>query len=216
MDDIISQCLGNRWAMFYTPSINIDQITSIQTLEQSIYVVNQHLLTQGRNFFTWPQGMRNEVARVVRINWMYQNLQQEPMRKPILTHYENSKYYVDCGDTRLMSLRLLNGTAQVSMLTTCCLDDIDLFESWTRITNTPELVSVTGFDKTTYQVFATPGTNWCFNWMEIGDHTTGHHLHDVIQRLDMLQNYINSQPEDFKFTKEWFKLSIDWASYRSS
>jgi hypothetical protein len=214
MNDIIVDCLGHRWAMFYKHNISIDQLTSIQTLEQSISTVNQQLVITGQNLLTWSAGMQDEVARLMRVNWMYQNLQREPVRKPILTHYQNNKFLVDCGDTRLMSLRLHDSCSTVGVLVTCALDELCLFRDWTRIYNSQQLVEITGFDKQTYQVFATPAKDWCFYWMEIGDHTTTHHLHDTMQRLDMIQNYINQQPTNFKFTKEWFKILIDWARYQ--
>ena len=180
MSDIINNCLGNRWAMFYTPSMSIDQLNSLQSLDNSINLVNQNLQDHGKQLTHWNGGMQDEITRLLWVNWIYQRLLLEPIRKPILTHYQDKNFYVDCGDTRLMSLRLYNPKTTVQVLTTCSLDQVDRFKSWTRIYNSQDLKQVTGFSQDAC-VLATPAQNWCFYWLEIGDQTTAHHLHDVNQ-----------------------------------
>lgn len=215
MTDIITDCLGTRWAMFYVRQMPIDKLTSMQTLEKSIDLVNQNLNSLGRNLSIWPAGMQDEICRLLWVNWIYQRLNIEPIRKPIITHFRHGQYYVDCGDTRLMSLRLYNSNTQVPIIVTCSIADIDQFSTCTRIHNTNELKTVCGFGQDAC-VMATPAEDWCLYWLEIGDHSTAHHLHDINQRLSMMQQYISLQPFNFQFTKEWITSSIDWTDYQSN
>lgn len=213
MPDIISQYLKTRWSMFYTPHMPIKQLTSIQTLDNSIALVNQTIDQAGKQLSKWPAGMQDEICRLLWVNWIYSRLDVEPIRKPVLTHYADNKFYVDCGDTRIMSLKLHNPQAQVQVVVTCDTKDQDRFNTWTRINNSDELRSVTGFGPDAV-VLATPAQDWCLYWLEIGDQTTGHHFHSMVQRLAMMQCYLNQQSETFKFSTDWAKSSIDWTDYQ--
>lgn len=215
MSDIISECLNNRWAMFYIPQMPITELTSGQTLEKSIEIVNQTIAHLGKNLYQWPAGMQDEICRLLWVNWIYSRLNNEPIRKPILTHYSDNKFYVDCGDTRLMSLKLQNPLAQVQVVVTCKNDDRDHFSTWTRINNSDELRSLAGFGPGAV-ILATPAEDWCLYWLEIGDQTTSHHLHSIDQRLEMMQRYLNQQLETFKFSTDWAKSSIDWEDFSTT
>jgi len=37
------------------------------------------------------------------------------------------------------------------------------------------------------------------------------YLHDINQKLNMMQQYLNQQNSDFKFSVSWAKQPIDWA-----
>lgn len=215
MSDIITDCLGTHWAMFYIQSMPISSLTSIQTLEKSLSLVNQNLDSLGKQLDHWDPGMQVEICRLLWVNWIYQRLPVEPIRKPILTHFQSGQYYVDCGDTRLMSLRLYNPSIQVPVIVTCKLNDVDQFGSFARIYNSNELKTFAGFGPDSC-VLATPAADWCLYWLEIGDQSTAHHLHNINQRRAMMQQYINQQDESFKFSESWATSSINWADYQST
>lgn len=214
MSDIITECLGSRWAMFYTSKISARDLVSLQTLEGSINTVNTALEQYGSNLLSWESGLKDEAARLLWVNWIYQRLKQEPIRKPILTHYEEQKFYVDCGDTRLMSARLFDPEIDLPMITTCALDQIGYFSSWDRIHTCDELRKFAGFSPDAC-VLATPADDWCFYWLEIGDQTTEHHLHDLNQRVNMLNRYLLEQEKNFRFSVIWTTTPIDWARYQA-
>lgn len=215
MSDIITNCLGSQWAMFYIQSMPISKLTSLQTLEKSLSLVNQNLALVGKKLDQWDAGMQDEICRLLWVNWIYQRLSFEPIRKPILTHYQLGNYYVDCGDTRLMSLRLYDPSIQVPVIVTCGLSDIDQFSSFTRIHNSNELKTLAGFGPDAC-VLATPAQDWCLYWLEIGDQSTAHHLHSIDQRLAMIQHYINQQDPSFKFSKSWTTSPINWTDYQTT
>lgn len=213
MSDIITECLGTRWAMFYVPEIPARDLVSSQTLEGSISTVNTALDQLGPNITSWEFGLKDEAGRLLWVNWIYQHLNQEPIKKPILTHYQDHRFYVDCGDTRLMSARLRDPNVKVPMITTCALDQAKEFSSWDQIHTSDDLRRLTNFSPDAC-VLATPAEDWCFYWLEIGDQTTEHHLHNLEQRAGMLTRYLEQQPKIFKFSLDWVTMPIDWATYQ--
>ena len=209
----ISDALGTAYVMFYNPSVSIDALVPRQTLAGCISTVNQQLTTRGKNLSSWPSGFQDEIARLVWVNWIYHQLEVEPIRKPVLVHKENNQLVVDCGDTRLMAMQLLDNPPTVSAVVTCVLDKADDYSSWKQIHTNQELIECVGFDTSSAQIFFTPtdpGDDHAFTWLEIGDQSTSHHLHNVDQRVQMMQDYLDSQSQDVEFTLEWAKSKIEW------
>ena len=105
MELTIEQALGAQWAMFYHPQWPVEDLLPVCTLEDSIERVN-HQLRRNRDLTTWDPAFQDEAARLLWVNWIYQRLGTEPIRKPVLVHEHDDTLMVDCGDTRLMSLKL--------------------------------------------------------------------------------------------------------------
>ena len=209
----LATALGNKYAMFYNPSILPTSLLPGNTIENSINTINQQLKLLGRNLSVWPWGYRDEIARLLRVNWIYQRLPIEPIRKPILVHKNHGQLCVDCGDTRLMALKLCNQTPPVSVIITCLIDKVNSYANWQRIYTSQELTDCIGFDPDLTQIFFTtsdPQATYAFTWFEIGDPSTKHHLHDCDQRVRMMQHYLDTQPSNFEFTVDWVKSRINW------
>jgi hypothetical protein len=115
MELTIEQALGDQWAMFYHSQWPVEDLQPVCTLEQSVRTVNQQLQSV-RDLTQWKYAHQDEIARLLWVNWMYQRLSAEPIRKPVLVHKQDNKLVVDCGDTRLMSLNLLPDPGTVSVL----------------------------------------------------------------------------------------------------
>jgi hypothetical protein len=209
----ISDALGTDYVMFYNPSVSIDILVPRQTLAGCISTVNQQLAAQGKNLSSWPSGFQDEIARLVWVNWIYHQLDVEPIRKPVLVHKENNQLVVDCGDTRLMAMQLLDNPPTVSVVVTCVPDRADDYSNWKQIHTNQDLIECVEFDPSSSQIFFTPtdpGESHAFTWLEIGDQSTSHHLHNVDQRVQMMQNYLDSQSQNVEFTLEWAKSRIEW------
>jgi hypothetical protein len=213
MDYTIEQVLGTQYAMFYHPAIAVDDLTPVCTLTQSISVVNDELAHNGRDLSKWSAAHQDEAARLLWVNWMYHRLGTEPIRKPILTHEDNQKLIVDCGDTRLMSLSLLIDPGTVGVVVTVPVARAEHYADWRRINTNRDLMRATGFGRGASIAVRPAPADYAIEWLEIGDHTTAHHLHDVDQRVSMLQQYLNSMPDDFVFSTHWASTQIDWDSY---
>jgi hypothetical protein len=214
MQTTIQQALGTQYLMFYHAAWPADLLTPGCTIEQSVKIVNCELKYNSRDLMSWPAMKQDEAARLMRANWIYQRLGVEPIRKPVLTHWHNEQHIVDCGDTRLMALNLLLDPGTVSVVATVPAEHADQFSDWDPVRNNQDLIQVTGFDSTA-KILVRSGDTQAIEWLEIGDHTTAHHLHSVDQRVIMMQNYLNQQPGDFEFSVDWARNYINWDSYAS-
>lgn len=211
MNLTIEQALGDQYRMFYHAQWPVDLLKPVCTLQRTIEVVNNELKYNSKKLDQWPPMKQDEIARLMRANWIYQRLGVEPIRKPVLTHLAAGQHVVDCGDTRLMSLNLLLDPGTVGVACTVPVDQADQFEDWTPVRTNQDLIQVAGFSaKAT--VLVRPGRDQAIEWLEIGDHTTAHHLHDVEQRVQMMQNYMNQHP-DVVFDINWARSYINWNSY---
>ena len=202
--------------MFYHPAFPIAQLTPVQTLEGSCSVVNQALDLYGTDVLSWPAKLQDEIARLLRVNYFYQNLNKEPIRKPLLIHRQNEQYIVDCGDTRLMTLQLNPEITTVSVVTTCTVANAGQYRDWQQITSDSDLIRLTQFDDNNTTILVTttpPGADYGLEWLEIGDQSTGHHLHSIDIRLTMIQNHLDAQVKNFKFDTEWVRTPVDWLAF---
>lgn len=209
----ISSALGDSHVMFYHPQWSISNLNPISTLGQCLEVVNDRLSNIGRRVTQWPTGDQDQAARLLWVNWIYHNLQKEPIRKPILVHRENDSFFVDCGDTRLMALNLWNKSATVSVLVTDKIQHAHRYRGWIPVKNNRELIQIVGFSQDAVILFNTVQKDWTIDWLEIGDDSTVHHMHDTGQRVRMIENYLLDQPLDFRFDECWIKSLIEWEAY---
>lgn len=202
--------------MFYHPAFPIAQLTPVQTLEGSCSVVNQALDLYGTDLLTWPARLQDEIARLLRVNYFYQNLHKEPIRKPLLIHRQQEQYIVDCGDTRLMTLQLNPEISTVSVVITCTTADAVCYQDWQQITSDSDLIRLVKFDADNTIILVTttpPGADYALEWLEIGDHSTTHHLHSIDLRISMMQQYLDAQVRSFKFDSEWVRSPVDWLAF---
>ena len=216
MTDIIKTALGSTYCMFYHPAFPIAQLTPVQTLEGSCSVINQALDLYGTDLLSWPAGLQNEIAKLLRVNYFYQNLHKEPIRKPLLIHQQHEQYIVDCGDTRLMTLQLNPKISTVSVVITCTASNAVQYNTWQQINNDQDLIRLVKFDTNNTTILVTPsqpGADYGLDWMEICDHSTVHHLHNIDLRLTMMQNYLDAQVKNFKFDTEWARSPVDWLAF---
>lgn len=212
--DQVQSMLDQRYCMFYLANVPIDSLTPQQTLQNSIDVVNNYMEQHGRYLDTWEPGMQDEAARLVNVNVIYQNLLQEPVKKPILVHREGNKLVVDCGDTRLMALNLCSNNSTVSVIITTLKANSRQYSHWKQITSDAELLNAVALDHNTAGIYFTSApsnADYAITWLEVGDASTAHHLHSMDKKLDMLQTYLDQQPNDFVFSVSWVKQQIDWA-----
>jgi hypothetical protein len=213
MNSTIEQALGNKYLMFYHAQWPVDLLTPVCTLHKAVDEVNRMISSNGKNLSSWSAREQNEIARLMRANWIYQRLGVEPIRKPVLTHLEAGQHVVDCGDTRLMALNMLLDPGTVGVVCTVLVDQADQFSDWDPIRTNQDLIKASGFGSTA-QVLIRPGAEQAIEWLEIGNHTTAHHLHSVDQRVSMMQNYIDQNP-DAVFDTEWARSYINWTNYAS-
>ena len=113
-----------------------------------------------------------------------------------------------------MALNLLLDPGTVGVVVTATTDQAGQFGEWDPIRTNQDLIRAAGLSDTA-RVLVRPGAEQAIDWLEIGDHTTAHHLHSVDQRVNMMQNYLNQQPADFEFSTNWARSYINWQDYAS-
>lgn len=204
----IEAVLGDRWLMFFHAQWPVDRVRPVCDLETCIEQCNRNLHTLGRDIKNWPPGDINQIARLLRVNWIYSRLDHEPIRKPILVHGQGQDLMVDCGDTRVMALKLA-GQQWLSVIATDHAHAGDRYGEWEVIRTNEDLRRHTGFAADA-EIWLRAGKTQAVEWLEIGDQTTAHHLHDQDQRIRMMQAYLNKQPVDFRFDQQWARGFIDW------
>jgi hypothetical protein len=209
----IEDVLADRYCMFLTTDYRVDKLTPGQTLTKSIDFVNQTLDRLGRDLTTWNSGEQDEIARLMWVNVICRQLPIEPIRKPILVHAVDDNLVVDCGDTRIMALLANNTESTVSVVVTCLQEQACYFSDWIPVRHNQELTDILQFDPgTTTLVYraAPPSADYAIEWLEIGDQSTSHHLHSISQRVNMMQNFLTSQPANFEFDLTWPHQGINW------
>jgi hypothetical protein len=211
--DQITKMLGERYAMFYHAGMSVQDLCPMQTLDKSIEIVNTHMNLHGRNLLTWEPGLQDEISRLVNVNWIYQKLLSEPIKKPILVYQQDRKYHVICGDTRLMALNLCSDPPLVSVVITTPRELAGDFLDWIPITGDYELIGHVGLDTGSAAIYYTPADadkNYAVYWLEVGDNSTATHLHNINEKLNMMQQYLDQQNSDFEFSVAWAKQPIEW------
>lgn len=211
--DMVQLMLRGKFVMLYHPTLPTSSLTPQQTLQGSVDIVNRYMREHGRDLSTWEYGIQDEAARLVNVNVIYQNLMHEPIRKPILVHFEGTDLIVDCGDTRLMALSLCLNPPMVSVIATVLAQHRERYSDWQQIDSVKELVTAAGMNFGSAQVYYKPAADdadYAVSWLEVGDATTSHHLHSMEKKLQMLQTYLNQQPVDFEFSIPWARQAISW------
>jgi len=210
--DQVQQMLGQEFAMFYCGKLPFTKLVPQQTLDDSIRVVNHYLKTHGNNLSEWESGMQDEIARLLNVNWIWQRLKQEPIRKPFLVHEHQQDFKIDCGDTRHMALNLLPDPPTVTAVITVPKSQSAHYSAWQPIHSDQDLIAMIGLDAGSAQIYYTKthGMDWAVSWLEIGDNSTSHHLHNITVKLNMMQQYLNDQ-QNFEFSRAWFTQYHDWS-----
>lgn len=210
MYESIIPVLDNDWVMFYHPCWPINKLQAVCDLEECLARCRDLAFRFGLDLERWPPGERYHAARLVRVNWIYNRLAQEPIRKPILAHKEGDKIVVDCGDTRLMALRLHDTNSTVGVIITDRVHQRGNWHGWIPITSDQELRKHTGFAVDAGILVRTRPIDHALEWLEIGDETTAHHLHDYDQRIRMMQRYLRTKDHRFLWDESWVKTPINW------
>jgi hypothetical protein len=211
----IKQALGNQYKMFFHPGLPLSKFTPHLTLHESVKLLNHLLDKNGKDF----SQHHDSFTQLMNANWIYQRLETEPIRKPILVHDEHGQLKVDCGDTRIMAVSAMKHPAMLSAIISVDCKQADNYSDWIPINDNQDLIQATNFDPQTVNVLFTltePGTDWPISWLEIGDNSTSHHLHDVDAKSAMMKNWINLQPDDFRFSIDWVTWPIDWSEYQDN
>jgi len=210
------------YTLLYNQDLLINTVKPVLTIEQLIYQSNDAINKRRRNLTLTD---KDNLARLVRVNWIVHDLDNNDIIKPILLRFKNFNFEVVTGDSRLQALQVVPKYQHIQALLTIQSrfyeDHANQFnDSWIQIMNKGHLCDVLN-QRNKYQLRSgdrifTNYHDWKakeLDWIEIAYDETSNDMHSDETRLTQILNYLNAQENSFQFTREWFKETIDWSSY---
>jgi hypothetical protein len=196
-----------NYHLFYNPVAPINGIVPLINLSQLIRLCNYTMKKTAQDL---DPGAENELARLVRVNFIYNNLLKNKLKiiKPLFLEANGFSLITVQGDTRLMAAELC-GLTTVACLVKVPLTYQNLFPGWILVKDVNHLSELTGFGPAEIEIKGQEN----IEWIEFSSVSTAHHMHDFDQRLRMIKNYIKQQPSSFEFSREWCQTPINWLDF---
>ena len=218
--DVVQNALADRYRMWLHTAYPHRHVSPLLNLVTCLDLVNRAIRDHGPEVTTWPWEAKREGAKLVRVSWIYQHLDQEPIRKPLLCHLgPDQQLHVDCGDSRIMALDLHGGSWSVPVVVTRAQNTHWSWPGWMEIHSERQLLETLGlWDPVHSRVHLQDlwlDQHRAFGWMEIGSPVTQHHMADLDQRARMLQAYLLAQPSGFQWDTNTARQPIAWYDYDS-
>lgn len=181
--------------LLYNPSVAISDLRPYADINSMLRDANSRL-------------NKNQLAKMVRLNWMVQNIKDEPIRKPFLV---TNRLIIHAGDTRYAAIQLNNfGITHVPCLMTTTIDNLN--PDWIYIHDKDHLAQLRDIEPKNIMVHR----DWNFDeidWIEFAYSDTQHHMHDEDERYSMIVNYLEQYP-DTVFTQEWLQTPVNWEEFK--
>jgi len=193
--------------LLYHASVPVTNIVAVLGLDRLLDQVNS--IRQKKDHTT---GEKNLLAKIVRLNWMVENLKNEPLYKPLLTVLRQGNLITATGDTRLQAIELLPHITHVPCLASIPVDMQENFKYWDPVDTKQTLAEYLNIDSKDI-IVNQDWNNSELDWIEFSLKQTAGHMHNENQRLRMIYNYLDQQTTDFCFTREWLQTPIVWNQY---
>ena len=177
-----------RIYLCWFPVVSRPRVHALQTITELINDANARL----------PAAL----AKSMRLNWMVNDISQNGMLKPIVV---NNDWQTIVGDTRLMALDVLQ-RSQVPVLAQLAQPEGQVITSEQELFEHCAVHGVCVHDQSS--VYTQP-----VDWVDFDMPESQDHWHDPVQRLDLMQRYLDHQCHDFKFDLAWFKSPVNWTQW---
>jgi len=185
----------------YHPMILVKHIKPVLNVDQLVKSTNQDRSSNNKNL----------LSKLVRLNWMVENLKHEPVCKPLLTVLRNGELVTVTGDTRLQAIELTPQITHVSCLASIPLSLDENFKYWDLVYDNKTLATYLNINVDDIIV----NQDWEYqelDWIEFALPETKDHLHNEDLRYQQIVNYLNENP-DTVFSRKWLQTPIDWSFY---
>lgn len=204
---------GGQHCLFYDPAVSVDDIAKQTTLQGLCDWANTQLEQHGRGNFTLDPDRHYDAANLIKINQMVDSVARYGSVKPMLLHYQGSlPYTTGTGDTRLRAIERLPDIKTVAGLISTHSRYRDQFDHCQEITNMAEFAGCFGANKGRWLIRLTDEqAPYGIDWYEFVLNDPAVKVPSWDFCLRAIQNYINSQPEHWRFRPEWFDQKIDWS-----
>jgi len=177
--------------LYYNSQVPVEQLTPVLTLDNCLQEANN--------------GNHSNWTKLVRLNWMIQDLKYNSIQKPFLV---DENYKIITGDTRYMATQFYPSIQHVPCLMTAKNCDQP---GWVDIHNKKELGKLLDIHPeniiTNHDWHQMP-----LDWIEFAYPHTSNHMHNESQRERMINNYL-AKYTDTIFDQEWLLSNIDWSKY---
>jgi hypothetical protein len=198
-------------SVLYHPALGLDLLHPGMDLDRLLYICNRAL---ERDLVSADVGELSELARILRVNWMVRDLDQNGrIIKPILCEVTAFNLTVNQGDTRLMAAEMCPQVYTAPVLVSVDRSWKTMFQGWTEIQCSDQLTDLLGFEPGCVIFQDVPDNTDHLRWIEFNTPQTQHHLHDENQRVRMILGYLAQQSLDFRFSRDWCRQQIDWSQY---
>ena len=191
------------YKLLYNSSVSIKVIQPIMTVDQLLSIANDAVHSGSLSEY-----QQDVLANLVRLNWMIEDLRHNTIQKSLLL---SSGLTVETGDTRLMAASFHPRITTVPALLTVK-NNISMPE-WITVINMEHLGKLLNIDPKNIMLNNQDWTKQQLTWIEFAYPHTSNHMHNEKQRLDMVYRYLEKQPHDFQFTREWLQTPVDWSKW---
>ena len=96
--------------MLYNPAVSVTELIPTASISSILSDANNRVNS-------------NQLAKMVRLNWMVENLKHEPIYKPLLVNHD---MVVQTGDTRLAAVKLSKHITHVAVLISAPVEHMNL------------------------------------------------------------------------------------------
>lgn len=195
----------------YNPSVTINSIRPVLDLNNCLRIANCAL----KNLNDLHDGEKNILAKLVRLNWIIHDLDNNPLIKPFVVKWRPPFFEIATGDTRAMALEFHPEIQSVSCVLSIKQSHCENFSNWTLVKDVEHLARLLDLKATDIMFDQQDYTQQELNWMEFGYASSAHHMHNEQQRLEMILNYLKQQPKNFQFDLAWLREPKNWSMFDS-
>ena len=208
------------YTLLFNNAVPKDACTPVLTLNNLLEFVNYQILPKPR--CNHNDGEQNALARIVRLNWMVENLKHNPIAKPIVvfckfTNWNQPEsddvWEVMVGDTRLQALELVKNITTVPLLVQVPVFHRKYYPDYQVVPGPEQLKQLLNLQSQDKILCRVDWNSEPIDWIEFDMYSTIDHMHNEDQRLKMAYNYLDSQSSDFVFDRDWLCKPIDWSLY---
>lgn len=216
-NDIIFKATHNgEHVLYYDPAVPITHIAKQTKLQDLCNWANNEINLHSKECFTSDERRHYDCANLVKINQMVHSLANYGSVKPMLLFFTgNYPYATGTGDTRLRAIERLSQISSVSGIISTHSKYQSMFKHLQEIKSFTEFAQC--FNAKVGDQFLIRLTDqqapYGIDWYEHALTQPGVSVPDWGFCLSAIQNYVNCQSDEFKFTVSWFDQLIDWSMY---
>ncbi len=215
-EDVFLQSQHDRaHTVFYDPAVPLADIKRYQTLGELCQWANDNLHMIKTQCL--DAGEADRAGCVINVNRFVQSLSVRGNIKPMLLFWSGQRPYDNAtGSTRIMALDALGSTHTVSAFVATGSQHAQAFGHLHEITSLVDLARHAGGHARSQVSLRLTDTQapWGIDWYEIDLDDPDARMPQLDRLIQRLADYLQQQPESFRFDSEWFLYPRNWGDLR--